>query len=173
MFEDPKDPNRKTYLVLHDACASLGPIKAAKPIDSELRIYPGGDPIDNMVLHVQGRFCVVSPTGETPFLLAEIHRFDIMHIADPSAETTPDTVRTSVTTCGRAIPSDVVTDTRDRYFGLEMKEYIRDISHEFNITYRTSDFSLTHLLMIRTGAASTELLADVGKGPMCLFRALW
>ena len=44
---------------------------------------------------------------------------------DPSGDQNPEDLRTSVTLCGRVVPvMDGVSDVADRFFTLEVSEYI-------------------------------------------------
>ena len=55
---------------------------------------------------------------------------------DPSDEDTPDDIYTSVTLSGRVVSAaDVTDDTADKFFMLEISEYIRDRNQTFNIRF--------------------------------------
>ena len=125
--------SRKSYLSIFDSLPSLGPISTEIYIDCELRLYPGpggGERLEDQVIHAHGRFCINS-TGEAPTLQMEVHRFDIMAVG----ESIPDTLCTSVTLCGRVGPPEEAPDGLDKFFTLEINEYIRDRTQMFNIRF--------------------------------------
>ena len=136
------DTGKKSYLTVFDACASLGSIATGVFMVAELRLYLGGQSIQDKVIHAHGRFCVVSPPGEEPMLLVEVHRFDIMNAPDPVNDKTPDTICTSVTICGRAVLTEVASEGHDKFFTLELNEYIRGGSKTFNIRFSRFEFYL-------------------------------
>ena len=110
-------------------------------MDCELRLFtPATQPLnDDVVIHVHGRFSVVStPDEDEPHLKIEVHRFIVMNAVDPMSATTPDELLTSVTLLGRAVPiPDAANETPDRYFQLEVKDYIRDHNQTFSIRFAT------------------------------------
>lgn len=74
-------PRKKAYLTVFDSCASLGPISTQRFIQCEIRLFLGGQFIDDKIIHAHGRFHVAPATEDNePFLQADIHRFDIMEI---------------------------------------------------------------------------------------------
>ena len=128
-------PSKKAYLTVFESCACLGPISVEVFISCKLRMYLGGQNVDHRVIHGHGRFSVLPATDEQdPSLLLEIHRFDAMDMMDPSGDQNPEGLRTSVTLCGRVVPVvDGVTDVADKFFTLEVSEYIRDYKQTFSV----------------------------------------
>jgi hypothetical protein len=144
-------PTRKSYLSLFDACACLGPISAGAFVDCEIRLYLGRQDVEGKVVHMNGRFCVSTSVdrGE-PFLQLEVHRFDVIDAwgtSDGSDDSSPDTLCTSITLCGRVVPCELVDEGPDKFFALEVNEYIRDRSQTFTIRFGVSSFPLAYLLM--------------------------
>ena len=109
----------------------------------EPRLYAAGQDLENKVVHGHGRFCV-DTLGSS--LQLEFHRFDIMDVADPEDDRTPNTIHTSVTLFGRVVPTEGVEGVLDKYFALETSEYVRDCVQTFSIRF-VNQVPLTHLLI--------------------------
>ena len=130
----------KSYLSVYNSCAALGPISSEVFAKCELRLFPGNQVLEDKVVHVHGRFSVVATAdGDDPFCLqVEVHRFAIMNM-DPTSDDTPGDLHTSVTLSGRVVSTADATDNAaDRFFTLEVSEYIRDHIQAFNIRSVTS-----------------------------------
>ena len=126
----------KTYLSVYDSCAGLGPISSGIFMECELRLFPANHTIDGKVIHAHGRFSVITAADKgDPHLEIEVHRFVIMNMMDPSSEDTPDDLRTSVTLSGRVVPVADTINSTDKFFTLEVSEYIRDRTQTFNIRF--------------------------------------
>ena len=114
-------------------------------MDCELRLFsPANQSLDGTVIHVHGRFSVTTaPNEDEPHLEVEVHRFVIMDVTDPTSGATPDDLSTSVTLYGRvtSLP-DVADTTPDKFFMLEVRDYIRDHNQTFSIRFA---ISLPHL----------------------------
>ena len=59
-----------------------------------------------------------------------------MEVMDPAGDATPDDLSTSVTLLGRAASlPDVVGASADKFFMLEVRDYIRDRNQMFSIRF--------------------------------------
>jgi len=126
----------KSYLTVYDSFAALGYISSGIFMDCELRLFLGNQTIEEKVIHIHGRFSVVAAAdeGEDPRLLVEVHRFVVM--GDPANDKTPDDLRTSVTLSGRVVSAtDSTATTADKFFILEVSEYIRDQIETFSTRF--------------------------------------
>lgn len=132
----------KAYLTVYDSCAALGLMSEETFIDTELRVYSQG--LDEVVVHLYGRFSVVPATEEEdPYLLIEVHRFTATTI-NPFDKTAAKDRRTSVTVSGRVIPfTDATGEVESGIFVLEANEFIRDRSQSFTIRFATLFLFLT------------------------------
>lgn len=127
----------KSYLSTYDSCATLGPISSEVFVQCELRLFPGNHVLEDKIIHAHGRFSIIYTADEDQphHLQIEVHRFVVMNM-DPSDEDTPDDLYTSVTLSGRVVSAaDVTDDTADKFFMLEISEYIRDRNQTFNIRF--------------------------------------
>jgi hypothetical protein len=127
----------KSYLSLYDSCAILGSISSEVFVECELRLFPGNHALEQKVVHAHGRFSVITPANEDkPRLQVEIHRFVVMDMIDPSSADTPEGLRTSVALSGRVVSvADATVNPADKFFMLEVSDYIRDHIQAFNIRF--------------------------------------
>lgn len=126
----------KSYLSVFDSCAVLGSIPSEVFVESELRLYPGNHVLDKTVIHAHGRFAIVTADDDSdPSLQAEIHRFVIMDAINPSDDNTPEGLRTSVTLSGRVTAADAASGAGDKFFTLEVSDYVRDHTQTFSIRF--------------------------------------
>lgn len=138
----------KPYLSVYDSYAALGSISTGVFVGCDLRLYLAGQAIIGKVVHVHGRFSVIAPAGEgEPRLQVEVHRFVVMNAMDPASEDIPGDLCTSVTLSGRVILlADATGNSADKFFTLEVSEYVRDRAQTFNIRFAASTLSLRQLL---------------------------
>ena len=131
----------KSYLTLFDSNAPLGFISCHIFISSDLRIYSPED-IDEKVVEIHGRFSIVpGEEGDPPSLQIDVHRFVVLTLVDADAKNVPDESRTSVTLCGRVVSvADVTGNVVDKFFTVELSEYIRDHMQTFTLLCVTSSF---------------------------------
>ena len=150
MDKNPSPRKDKSYLTVYDACAALGSLSSNLFADCELRLWPGGQTIENKVIHVHGRFSITTaPDDGDPCLKVDVHRFVIMHPneadseGDPNPDPTPLEVRTSVTLCGQVTSiTDAANDGgADKFFLLEVSDYVRDRVQTFNIRFVPYSFN--------------------------------
>jgi len=154
----------KSYLSIFDSCAVLGSIPSDVFINSEVRLYPGNHVLDKRVIHAHGRFVVVTGDNDDgPYLQVEIHRFVIMDAMDPSDGDSPEGLRTSVTLSGRVTVADAASGAGDKFFTLEVSDYIRDHVQTFSIRFGGFLFLPRPVLTVSIGADSTERPANVGR----------
>jgi len=146
----------KSYLIVYDACAALGSLSSGVFADCEIWLWPGNQMLEEKVIHIHGRFSVVTAPGEDdPCLKVDVHHFVVMHANDsathPNPDPTPLEVRTSVTLCGQVTSiTNVANDGgANKFFGLEVSDYVRDCVQMFHIRF----VSLSPFL-------STRALAD-------------
>jgi hypothetical protein len=166
----------KSYLSIYDSCTPLGPLSSEVFADCELRLFsPANQPLENKVVHIHGRFSIIAVHGEDePHLEIEVHRFVVMDALDPAGEATPDDLSTSVTLYGRVtlIP-DTIGTTADKFFTLEVRDYIRDHHQTFSIRFVPPLRLLRCLLIHSSGAALIELPASVGRTQQFQSMVLW
>ena len=127
----------RSYLSIYDSCATLGPISSEDFVQCELRLFPGNNLLDDKVVHVHGQFSIIASADEDQphKLQIEVHRFVITNM-NPTDEATPDDLYTSVTLSGRVVSTtDAIDNGADRFFMLEVSEYIRDHIQLFNIRF--------------------------------------
>lgn len=123
----------KSYLTVYDSCAALGLIASKVWIDSELRIYNQNLDIEDQVIHIHGRFSVLpADEDKASCLQVEVHRF-VSDALDPRGANLPEAHCTSVTIFGRVASAVEVAGTADKFFTLEVSDYIRDHNQTFNI----------------------------------------
>lgn len=142
-------PKSKSYLSLYNSCANLGLLSKKVFINCELRLFsPGNQDLEGRVIHAHGRFLVVTPIdGDEPHLEIEVDRFVIMDAMDPASNNIPDDLRTSITLLGRVVPlTDVDDTTADKFFMLEVRDYVRDRNQTFNIQFVGFPLLLKHSL---------------------------
>lgn len=136
----------KSYLIIYDACAALGSLASKLFVDCELRLWPGNQVLEQKVIHIHGRFSIAAvPGDEDPSLKVEVHHFVIMHANDLAndpandlnTDPTPLEVRTSVTLFGQVISTTDAASNggADKFFTLEISEYIRDRMQTFRIRF--------------------------------------
>jgi hypothetical protein len=140
--ESASSPRKdKSYLNIYDSCAALGSLTKGIFIDSQLRLFPSGQDLNKEVLQVRGRFSISTAGRGAPYLQLEVHRFAVMSKMDPESDDDPDDLRTSVTVLGRVLLlPGVPENTTDRFFVLEISEYIRDIAQVFTVQFVMSCF---------------------------------
>lgn len=125
----------KSYLTLYDSFFFVGCEKNKPFLPCQLRAYLGGD-LSDKVIHIHGRFVVISgaKNGE-PCLKIEVNRFAVMNGLDPSVNDGTD-FRTSVTFYGRVTRQiEGPSDSNDRFFAVEVTEYVRDRSQSYTIWF--------------------------------------
>ena len=156
----------KSYLSVYDSCASLGPISSGIFIDCELRLFPGNQAISSeRVIHVHGWLSVVPATDEDdPRLQVEVHHFVVTNMIDPAGKDTPDDLRTSVTLSGRVAPlSEMIGNTTDKFFMLELSDYIRDHMQTFTIRFASPPSPLCYFLTIAQVPAQQNFQQALGE----------
>jgi len=129
----------KSYLIVYDACAALGSLSSGVFADCEIRLWPGNQTLEEKVIHIHGRFSIVTVPGEDdPCLKVDVHHFVVMHANDsathPSSDPTPLEVRTSVTLCGQ-VTSTTNDGGANKFFVLEVSDYVRDRTQMFHIRF--------------------------------------
>ena len=125
----------RSYLTLYDSYAGLGPVSPGRFwIPSTLRVYSPSQDLTNDIVHVHGRFSVAAAMEEgIPRLEIEVHRFVTMDNLDPNGDN-PQDFRVSVTLFGRVSQRfDIVENTADKFFVLEVSDYIRDRTQTYTI----------------------------------------
>jgi hypothetical protein len=148
-FLDASSPRKsKSYLSVYDSCAALSSISTGVFVECELRLFPAGQMIEGKVVKVHGRFSVITAADEDePRLQVEVHRFVVMNAMDPTSEDIPDDLCTSVTLSGRVVSLTGATgNVGDKFFTLEVSEYVRDRTQTFNIRFATSPLPLRNFL---------------------------
>ena len=127
----------RSYLTLYDSYAGLGPVSPGRFwVPCTLRVYSPSQDLTDDVVHAHGRFSVVAAMeGNAPHLEIEVHRFVTMTNLDPNGNNPPD-FRVSVTLFGRVSQRfDTVENTADKFFVLEVSDYIRDRTQTYTIRY--------------------------------------
>ena len=149
----PSSRKDKSYLIVYDACAALGSLSSGVFADCEIRLWPGNQTLEDKVIHIHGRFSIVTAPGEDdPCLKVDVHHFVIMHANDsatPNSDPTPLDVRASVTLCGQVTSiTNVANDgSANKFFMLEVSDYVRDRVQTFHIRFVSlSPFPLRHSL---------------------------
>ena len=178
--DDSSDKNTsprkdKSYLFVYDACAALGLLSSGVFVDSELQMWTKNQVLERKVLHIHGRFSIVTTPGDDdPCLKIEVHHFVVMHASglgsdletDPNSDPTPVEVRTSVTLCGQVTSTDDMANdsSADKFFTLEVSDYICDRTQMFRIRFVSLLPSCSPMLtMDDTGATSTGAATNDGK----------
>ena len=139
----------KSYLSIYDSCATLGPISSGVFAQCELRLFPGTQVLEGKVVHAHGRFSVITMANEDEphRLQVEVHRFVVTNI-DPASDDTPGELHTSVTLSGRVVSAADATDNgADKFFTLEVSDYIRDRIQTFNIWFAPFLFLFRYFLI--------------------------
>jgi len=127
----------KSYLSIYDSCAILSSISSEVFVECELQLFPGNHILEEKVVYAHGQFSVITATNEDkPCLQIEIHWFVVMDMIDPLSEDTPEGLRTSVTLSGQVMSTaDTSGSAADKFFMLEVSDYIRDHIQTFNIRF--------------------------------------
>ena len=127
-----REPEVRLYV--YDSYAPLGPISAADFLKAEVRLSPSDSRIDRKLLHVHGRFCVVTHADRYPFLQMEIKRFVVMENMNPLGDDIPGELCSSVIVQGHVVPhGGALNNTADGFFMLEVSERIRDSTQTYSI----------------------------------------
>ena len=133
---DDPPTSAKSYLQVFDSCAPLGSLGNGVFVPCEIRLFPKGQEVEGAVIFAHGRFSVVSPNdGNELFLQVEAHDFVIMKMdIDPTSDDIPDDLCASLTLLGRVVPTaPEPAPTQDKFFTLEVSDYIRDHTQTFRI----------------------------------------
>lgn len=131
---NPSSPRKiRPLLTLHDCCTTIGVLCKKVHLESDLRLYSQIRDLHQRLIYARGRFSL-TPTDEgAAFVQIDAYRITILDL-DP--EDSPDDIRTSVTLYGRVVPiNDVVENTPDRFFMLEVSDYVRDHTQTFTIRF--------------------------------------
>ena len=106
--------------------------------------------IDGKIVHAHGWFSVITSANNEgdPCLEIEVHRFVIMNTMDPLSEDTPDNLCTSVTLSGRVVSVADAINSTDKFFTLEVSEYIQDHTQTFSIWFVVLPLISKHFLMV-------------------------
>jgi hypothetical protein len=127
----------KSYLTLYDSYVGLGPASPGRVwVPCTLRVYSPGQDLSNNVVHVHGRFSIVATIEEDdPCLEIEVHRFVTMTNFDARGDN-PQDLRTSVMVFGRVSQRfDTVENTVDKFFTLDVSDYICDRTQTYIIRF--------------------------------------
>lgn len=123
----PSSPRKdKSYLTLYDSYAGLGEVANRVWVPCDLRVYLGGQDLNEQVVQIHGRFCTVPSVEEDdPCLAIDVQRFVVMTNFEVKGGVQSD-LRVSVTLLGRVSPpAEAVGNTADKFFTLEVSEYVR------------------------------------------------
>ena len=122
---------------VYESCASLGPLSASDFIAAEVRLSPSGLSVEQKVLHVHGRFCVITRTDGSIILQIDIHRFVIMENMNPLDRDVPEGLCSSVTVQGDVISThDGSSDNAAiKFFMLKVSECMRDSAKTYTILF--------------------------------------
>ena len=134
----------RSYLTLYDSCAILGTISSETSVDSDLRLYTQGQDLKDKAVHIHGRFSLLAANEEQPpHLQIDVHHFIVMPAFDAGGQGLPDASHTSVVICGCIVSAAEVVGSSDKFFMVEVSEYIRDRLQTFNIQFVMFSFVLS------------------------------
>ena len=122
-------------LFVYESCASLGPLSASDFIAAEVRLLPSGSSVQQKVLHVHGRFCVLTRADGSIILQIDIQRFVIMENMNPLDSDVPGGLCSSVTVQGDVISTHDGSsgDVAVKFFMLKVSERMRDSTKMYTI----------------------------------------
>jgi hypothetical protein len=127
----PRKP--KQYLTIYDSCAALGSLASKAFINTEVRLYNANQDINDKVIHLWGKFSVVSVDNEKgPHLQVDAHHF-VVNTLDPRGDFLPEALRISVIVFGRVASVAEVAGNPDKFLMLEASDWVRDHNQTFNI----------------------------------------